>query len=149
MYPLKDILFVGAQFLLLSFFLFARERSIVVSYPLLILAIFMCMMGLVILVLAFMQLNKSLSPFPTPKENGQLVTNGLYKYVRHPIYFAVICGAIGVSLYQGSITLWIVTILLTLLFYFKASYEEGLLVRQYPDYEIYQTQTKMFIPFIL
>jgi protein-S-isoprenylcysteine O-methyltransferase Ste14 len=149
MYPFKDILFVVIQFILLSFFLFIRESSIDMPYPLHILGLVLSVVGIIIVLVSILQLNKSLSPFPTPKQNGQLVTNGLYHYVRHPIYSGIICGAVGFSLFQGSITLAIVTILLTLLFYFKARYEEGLLVVQYPKYAMYQNHTKMLIPFLL
>lgn len=46
---------------------------------------FLCL-GLVITMVALLQLNKNLSPFPTPKSNSALIKNGLYKYIGHPIH---------------------------------------------------------------
>ena len=36
--------------------------------------------------LAALQLNRNLSPFPSPKKESKLSTSGAYKYIHHPIY---------------------------------------------------------------
>jgi protein-S-isoprenylcysteine O-methyltransferase Ste14 len=149
MYPPKDILYVGIQFLLLSVFLINKENSLHIPYAVRLLGLVLGVIGALVVSIAIVQLSKSLSPFPTPKQNGQLVTNGLYHYVRHPIYTGIIFGTIGISLYQGSMTLMITFVLLVVLFYFKARYEEHLFAVQYPMYILYQQNTKMLIPFLL
>jgi protein-S-isoprenylcysteine O-methyltransferase Ste14 len=149
MYPPKDILYVGIQFLLLSVFLINKENSLEIPYAVRLLGLVLSVLGALVVSIAIIQLSKSLSPFPTPKQNGHLVTNGLYHYVRHPIYTGIIFGTMGISLYQGSMTLMITSLLLVVLFYFKARYEERLLAMQYPTYYLYQQNTKMLIPFLL
>lgn len=62
------------------------------------------LIGLLIVFIAIIQLNKNLTPFPTPKENGTLIQTGLYKFVRHPIYSGIIITALSFGCYNGSLT---------------------------------------------
>lgn len=108
--------------------------------------------GLVILVLAvvfgilaFLQLSKNLSPYPTPLESGNLVTHGAFRISRHPIYTSLIFAGFGFALYQGSVYRLLITALLLILFYFKSKYEEGLLIAKYPEYPEYMKRTRRFI----
>lgn len=75
--------------------------------------------------LAILQLNKNLTPFPTPKEDGTLIQNGVYKFIRHPIYTGIILIAIGFGLFHQSLWEIFIGIVLWVLFYFKSSYEEN------------------------
>ena len=102
--------------------------------------------GLLIVLLALLQLNKSLSPFPTPKEEGKLVEHGLYKFVRHPIYSGIILATISFGLFQGSVWKIVVGIACWVLFYFKSAYEELLLDRRYENYKMYSKRTGRFFP---
>jgi len=43
-------------------------------------------------------LGRNLTPFPKPRETGELVTTGIYRYVRHPIYTGLVFGTLGWSL---------------------------------------------------
>ena len=104
--------------------------------------------GLIIL-LALLQLNKNLTPFPTPKNNATLLENGLYKYMRHPIYTGIILLFIGFSIYQNSLYKLSITLLLVILFHFKSNYEEQCLEQKFPDYKIYKTKTGRFFPWNL
>ena len=61
-------------------------------------------LGLVVAVFAAWNLGRSLTPLPYPKKDAELVTTGLFGYVRHPIYFGVILLAFGWSIYtQGTL----------------------------------------------
>lgn len=83
---------------------------------------------------------------PTPKQHADLITSGLYKCVRHPIYTSVLLGSFGITIWHGQmITLFASLCLLTLLTY-KSSYEEALLAVKYPDYAHYRQQTGRFLP---
>lgn len=47
---------------------------------------------------------------PYPKEDSELVTNGAYGIVRHPIYTTgIILGALGWSLWKGSLLMLVYT----------------------------------------
>lgn len=144
----KDITFVGLQVLLFVIYFtplfdLSFQLPIYLKYTILMVAV----AGLLIIIVAILQLNKNLTPFPTPKESGTLIQTGLYKYIRHPVYSGIILAAIGFGLFHGSI--WKISIGLSLwvLFYFKSVYEEKLLSKHFPGYEAYRKTTGRFFPF--
>lgn len=104
--------------------------------------------GGIIIILALLQLNKNLSPFPTPKNNTTLLQNGLYKYRRHPIYTGIILLFTGYSVFQNSFYKLGISLLLVILFYFKSNYEEQRLEQKFPDYKLYKNKTGKFFPWI-
>ena len=104
--------------------------------------------GGIIIILALLQLNKNLTPFPTPKNNTILLQNGLYKYMRHPIYTGIIFLFTGYSMYQNSFYKLGISLLLVILFYFKSNYEEQRLEQKFPDYKLYKNKIGKFFPWI-
>lgn len=144
----KDILFVSIQLLLFVFYFIPLfKKQFIANGITNAFGIMLCLIGILFIVFAILQLNKNLTPFPTPKEEGILIKTGLYRSVRHPIYSGVIMAAIGYGLYKHS--LWEITIgfILWILFYFKSRYEESMLIRQFPEYEEYRKKTPRFFFF--
>lgn len=94
------------------------------------------------------ELGTNLTPLPHPKDDGKLVTSGIYKLVRHPIYSGVIFLAIAYSCWQWSLTHLIGAVLLLLFFDIKARKEESWLRIKFSDYDVYQTRVKKLIPWI-
>lgn len=80
-------------------------------------------------------------------ENNQLVTSGLYRYVRHPIYFASLLFLwASPSMSLNRLTLWVV---FTVYFVVGAWFEERKLLKDFGEsYAAYQKQTPMLIPFL-
>ena len=105
-------------------------------------------LGVIVIALSILQLNKNLSPFPSPKKDGDLVMNGLYSLVRHPIYLGILILFSGYSLYSEDGFRLMVSILLAFLFHYKSTYEEKLLMAKFDDYESYQKSTSKIIPFL-
>jgi protein-S-isoprenylcysteine O-methyltransferase Ste14 len=141
----KDFLLVTIQFILLTIFyipLFSNvfQTPLIVKYA----GVIVSILGFLIIVLAILQLNKNLTPFPTPKENGVLINTGLYKYVRHPIYSGIFLAAIGIAIYTGSYWQLAISFILLILFYYKSKYEESLLIEKYNEYENYKKGTRRF-----
>ena len=102
-------------------------------------------LGAVVLLVAFPQLGRALTPLPEPRADGELTTTGLYRWVRHPIYSGVLAMAWGWTLAHPS---WLTIVLagvLTGLLNAKARYEEGLLRARYLDYAEYCERTPRFI----
>lgn len=150
--PLKslDYLFVVIQFILFSVFLFDIPVLYVsLPYYLQLVGIAMAIAGIVICGIAVLQLNTNLSPFPTPKSGSSLIKNGVFTWVRHPIYSGVLLGLLGLSLYYQSRYKMGVVALLFFLLYFKTSYEEQRLETVFKEYTDYKSKTKRFIPFFL
>jgi protein-S-isoprenylcysteine O-methyltransferase Ste14 len=81
-----------------------------------------------------------------PKQS--LVTNGIYRYIRHPIYTGDILLLVGLELALNS---WLVlaTPIPLLIIIKQALAEEALLSQTFRVYDAYCSQTKRFIPFIL
>ena len=105
-------------------------------------------LGLVVAVFAAWNLGRSLTPLPYPKKDAELVTTGLFGYVRHPIYFGVILLAFGWGIYtQGTLTLCYAFVLAVFLD-MKSRREEIWLCQKFPDYQRYQKTTRKLIPYI-
>ena len=141
----KDLIFVGIQFFL--FVCFILDFTVLLPIPNLFrtLGLIVAIIGLLIFIIAILQLNKNLSPFPTPKNNSHLIQNGLYKYVRHPIYSGIIVFVFGSSVYFASVYKMSISFLLLILFYYKSKYEERLLENKFSNYSAYKFKTGGFI----
>ncbi len=85
---------------------------------------------------------------PDLKENAVLVTRGIYRYIRHPMYSGVLTCTLGlVVLYasRGKIVLYVILLVNIIL---KLLYEERLWCRRDNAYPLYCRRTKRLIPFI-
>ena len=83
---------------------------------------------------------------PEPKENGRLVTSGPYRFVRHPMYTAVLllmAAFVSVDDEPLKIVYWV---LLLVVLWIKSSVEEKMLIRKFPDYADYMHKTGRFLP---
>ena len=82
-----------------------------------------------------------------PTEGG-LVTSGPYKYLRHPIYAAVIYfgWACLIAFPQWQTLLGVV--LITVGLFIRIVLEEKEIVKVYPEYTEYSKQAKRIIPFV-
>lgn len=86
---------------------------------------------------------------PDPMPDIELVTDGPYQFIRHPMYFSIVLFFLPLVISDLS---WIGLALFGALFitlFIKLSYEESLLVKKLPQYQTYQERTKKIIPFIL
>lgn len=100
------------------------------------------------LLLGSLELGTNLTPLPHPKDDGKLVTSGVYAVVRHPIYSGVIFGAIAYSVWQWSFLHAIGALILLLFFDVKSRKEESWLSNKFPDYDAYRSQVKKLIPWL-
>ena len=143
----KDIFFVSIQLILFAAYLFRFSKiDFVVPYWLQLIGILFSVAGVIISLAALLTLNKSLSPFPTPKEDAQLIQTGIYKYIRHPIYTGILFFTFGFSMYSENTLRLFIFFALLILFRFKAAYEETLLQDKYSNYAAYMKTTGMFLP---
>jgi protein-S-isoprenylcysteine O-methyltransferase Ste14 len=103
--------------------------------------------GMVSLVIGLINLGRSLTPLPIPVHHGKLRADGLYRFVRHPIYGGVIAFTIGSAIRSGSVPVAAATVALAGWLAVKARWEEGKLRDRYPDYVAYAARTPAFVPF--
>lgn len=102
--------------------------------------------GIAIIAISMLQLNKNLSPFPSPKKNSELITSGLFSKIRHPIYFGILLLGFSVAIYQNSGFKILISFFMLILFYFKTGFEEKQLSLKFPEYRNYKMNTGRFIP---
>ena len=80
---------------------------------------------------------------------GGLVTSGPYRFIRHPIYAAILYFFwAGVAAHPSLITVT-VGLLVTGLTAVRMVAEEKLLLPMYPEYGAYARATKRVVPFVL
>lgn len=145
----KDFWFVGIQILLFGvYFIPVSLSNLPLNNTINQIGLIIAVTGFLIVLIAVIQLNKNLTPFPAPKDGGELIKTGLYRFVRHPVYTGIILTVRGYGLYRESLWKVLVSIALWVLFYYKSKYEEGLLMRRYEDYKGYMKTTGRFFPFI-
>lgn len=79
-----------------------------------------------------------------------LVTDGIFKYIRHPMYTSLLLLAWGVFFKQVTVSGFAVVTLSTLFLIITAKIEEKENQKFFSDsYRDYQKNSKMFIPFVL
>ena len=104
--------------------------------------------GIVIAIWAAILLGPNLTPLPKPKPSGQLIQTGLYKLVRHPIYFGVILVSFGWSGIEQTIYTLVLAFIVLIFFDLKSRQEERWLTQKFSEYAEYKMTTKKLIPFV-
>jgi protein-S-isoprenylcysteine O-methyltransferase Ste14 len=80
-------------------------------------------------------------------EDHSLVTEGMYRFVRHPLYASLIWMFLGASLVFHNWASLLATVLLFIPgMYYRVKQEEKALVARFSNYERYRNQTGMFFP---
>ena len=83
------------------------------------------------------------------KSNGQLITSGPYRYVRHPMYSALLTTMVGCCIGYCDIHKFAALSALIIVLAMKISIEEKLLVKAFPEYSEYRLCTKYLIPLVI
>lgn len=104
------------------------------------------LLACLVMLIAAINLGKNLTPLPCPKDGAVLVQTGLYRFVRHPIYFGVLLAALAWFLVFPGVYVLAYSIGLFFLFDTKAKREELWLVNRFPVYRDYQGRVKKLIP---
>ncbi|QSS97437.1 methyltransferase family protein [Psychroflexus sp. ALD_RP9] len=128
---LKDIIYVSLQAVLFVFYVIPVqiEVSLLIDLSGWFWWIFIGI-GVIIGLLALLQLKTNLSPFPSPKHHSTLITSGVFKYIRHPIYTAILMVCFSYAMLSSNGWKLMVTIGLFVLFWLKSNYEEQLLQKK-------------------
>ena len=142
-----EIILIFLQFIIiiLHFFQweFIPQKQIIQVSPLsYIVGVLIIIFAFMILLVAIKDLGRNLSPFPRPLNNSNLVTTGIYRFMRHPIYYALIFISFGVFITKLSIYYLLLSISLCLVIKFKIVLEEQYLNNKFKNYLLYKNEVK-------
>ena len=143
-----DLILVFLQFFIISLYFFqfdflAQKQIIQVSPFSYSLGILIIIIAFIIMLVSIKDLGRNLSPFPRPLNNSNLVTTGIYRFTRHPMYFSLIFISIGVFIIKLSIYYLFLTIILALIIKFKIALEEKYLINKFKNYLLYKNEVKV------
>ena len=120
------------------------------AFPLRVVGVLIFTLGLGLAMAARVQLGESWSDIEEGRlqDKHAVKSNGVYRYVKHPIYVGDLLLLIGLELCLNS---WLVlgVILMTPFVLAQAIREERKLAESLPGYADYAARTKRFIPFIV
>jgi protein-S-isoprenylcysteine O-methyltransferase Ste14 len=85
---------------------------------------------------------------PMPRAGGQLVQQGPYRWIRHPMYSALLLAGAGAARIAGDATAWLVLAALAAVLIVKSRVEERGMLAQHAGYRDYQTRTRRFVPWL-
>jgi protein-S-isoprenylcysteine O-methyltransferase Ste14 len=106
--------------------------------------------SLYIAIAGFILLKKLGKPGVNFEDTSVLVKEGLYKYIRHPLYLSLFLFGSGVVLKDPVSLQIILGVINALAVYFTSKIEEREMIARFGDpYKQYINETKMFIPFIV
>ena len=117
-----------------------------VSETLKMIALILFPLGVLIAIVAAIQLKRNLTPLPMPVEHGELIQTGLYAYVRHPIYLGVILMTLAWFLHTQAVLTLVEFIAVMIFFEVKSRQEEYWMRQVYPEYAGYQRRTAKLVP---
>ena len=142
-----EIILVFFQFFIISLHFFQWEfipqKQIIQVSPLSYsVGFFIIIIALIILLVAIKDLGRNLSPFPRPTNNSNLVTTGIYRFTRHPMYYSLILISFGIFILKLCIYYLCLSISLALIIKFKIALEDQYLNNKFKNYFLYKNEVK-------
>ncbi len=143
----NEIILVILQFFIITlhfvnFEFFPKIQIIQVNYIFSFVGFLFIITALIIMLKAIKDLGSNLSPFPRPVANGNLITSGIYRFMRHPMYYSLIFISFGIFIIKLSFYYLILSISLLLVIKFKIILEEQYLKNRFIKYLIYKRKVK-------
>ena len=130
---------VGLQFGLLALLAVKPDRALLIAdYDLRIFSMASMALGLAILLVAFINLRPSLRVSPIPIPGAPLITVGIYKYFRHPMYLGVLLVEASIATQNLDVMSLISWLALFAVLSVKAAMEDSLLRIAHPHAADYQ-----------
>ena len=142
-----EMILVFLQFFIISLHFFKwefiPEKQIIQVTPFSnFLGFLIIIIAFIILLVAIKDLGRNLSPFPRPINNSNLVTKGIYRFMRHPMYYSLIFISFGVFITKLSIYYLFLSTSLILIIKFKIDLEEKYLKNKFKNYLFYKNEVK-------
>ncbi len=105
--------------------------------------------GFSLMIISQATLWKNYSGFVVIKKDHKLITYGIYRYTRNPIYLGLFVFTIGLAVFAASYPSFFVMLVIIPITLHRVSLEEKLLADEFKgEYQKYMQRTKKIIPFI-
>jgi len=142
-----ELILVFLQFFIISLHFFQwkfipQKQIIQVSPFSYLLGILIIIIAFIIMLVAIKDLGRNLSPFPRPIKKSNLVTTGVYRFTRHPMYYSLILISFGVFITKFSLYYLFLSTSLILIIKFKITLEEQYLKNKFKNYLLYKNEVK-------
>ena len=142
-----ELILVFLQFFIISLHFFQLEfipqkQIIQVSSLSYLMGFLIIIIAFIIMLVAIKDLGRNLSPFPRPITNSNLVTTGIYRFTRHPMYYSLIFISVGFFITKLSIYYLCLSITLALIIKLKIVLEEQYLNNKFKNYLLYKNAVK-------
>ena len=143
-----DLMLVFLQFFIISLHFFRWEflpqKKLIQASPFsYLLVILIIIIAFIIILVSIKDLGRNLYPYPRPIKSSNLVTKGIYRFMRHPMYYSLIFISFGVFIIKLSIYYLFLTISLALIIKFKIALEEKYLMNKFKNYLLYKNEVKI------
>lgn len=140
----KSLLLVTLQFFFIFFLLKDApfNRLPLAAYIFILLSVL-----LVSWAILAMQKSK-LRIMPEPAADAILVTNGPYRFIRHPMYTAILFGAAGLLMSHFTWVRLAVSVALFIVLIIKLKREEKMLLLKFDGYKNYMAMSSRLFPFL-
>jgi len=108
-----------------------------------------CYLGLGLAIWSRRTLGDNWSSTVNLKQGHELVERGPYRFVRHPIYSAILLMSLGTAVAFDRLSCFIGLVPLFLGFWIKLLQEEALMTRQFPKaYPVYMARVRALVPLL-
>lgn len=105
-------------------------------------------LGVVLRIRCHFELRGGFSPFVTITPNQQLITGGVYRHLRHPMYLGSLLLLIGLPMVVGATYAWAFSLLACVGLLCRIHAEERLLLEHLPGYDDYSRATWRLVPLV-
>ena len=113
-----------------------------VNYGFISLGYLIIIIASILMLKAIKDLGSNISPFPRPTANGSLITTGIYRFIRHPMYYSLILISFGLFIIKLTFYHLCLTFCLALIIKFKIILEEHYLNNRFKNYFNYKDRVK-------
>lgn len=106
-------------------------------------------LGALVLVWAGLSLGPgNLTVMPAPRTSSTLIVHGIYRFIRHPMYTAVLLCGSALAFGAPSVVRWVALAACTVVLVLKIRHEEALLAARHQDYPERMRGVKRLLPLI-
>jgi len=140
----KANLLVSLQFIFIGLLLFT-----VIPIHFSFLAMLFILLSVLLAFWAIITMQKSkLRISPIPSARATLITDGPYKYIRHPMYASILLASFGLLILNFSWVRLCFACALAFVLIVKLEWEEKMLSNKFINYPEYKKRTKRLLPLV-